>query len=279
MAARDPYRVLGVESDADQEMITAAYRTFSQQVHPDRTIGLPEQERQRATDQMVALNQAYEQIGTALARRVHDLQSSRMSGSVAPVRYSGPPRTAATRKWFARWWRRAAAILGIVFIVGQMTYRLFIPRTPNRTTVVPSTFVDTLAPAPIPAPTLGPVVIMAPTAAPTVATVAPDVTIAPSTTAAPGCWFVQLASTTDPNNGVTWAKPAVAVESPQLPMFFVSFEEWPEGLPVGTVLAGTVATTEQGSLQVLIKLQALGVTDATIRPMPIGVCRKLVPFL
>lgn len=274
MAARDPYRVLGVGSDADQETITAAYRALSQQVHPDRTIGLPERERQQATDQMVALNQAYEQIGTALARRVHDLQSSRMSGSVAPVRYGGPPT--ARGGWFARWWRRVAAMLGIVFILGQMTYRLLIPSTPNRTTTAPATFVGTLAPAPIPAATLAPVVAAPASVAPS--TVAPS-TVAPSTTAAPGCWFIQLASTTDPNSGVAWAKPAVAVESPQLPMFFVSFEEWPEALPVGTVLAGTVATTEQGSLQVLIKLQALGVTDATIRPMLIDVCRKLIPFL
>lgn len=271
MAARDPYRVLGVESDADQETITAAYRTLSQLVHPDRTSGLPDHERQSATEQMVALNQAYEQIGTALARRVHDLQSSRMSGSVTPVRYSRPPT--ASRGWFARWWRRVAAILGIVFILGQMMYRLLIPSTPNRTTVAPPTFVGT------PAPTLAPVVTAPPSIAPsTLDTVAPN-TVAPSTTAAPGCWFVQLASTTDPTSGVAWAKPAVAVESPQLPMFFVSFKEWPEGLPGGTVLAGTVATTEQGSLQVLIKLQALGVSDAIIRPMPIEICRKLVPFL
>ena len=266
MAPVDPYRVLGVGPDAEQDDITAAYRSLSQQVHPDRTIGLPDDERRRATERMVALNRAYEQIGDAETRRAYDRQSSRMPGSGTPVRYgAGAP---AGRGWWSRWWRKGAAVAGVLVVLGQTGYRLLIPGTPDRTTI-PRTAAVTVLPTPATGPE-----------PPVVATVTAPTTVMPTTlSAGPGCWFVQLASTGDGDGGTAWARLAVELESPQLPMFFVSFVEWPDALAAETRLAGTVTRTEQASLQVLQRLGELGVTDAPVLPMPIEVCRRLVPFL
>ena len=272
MAAVDPYRVLGVRPDAEQDDITAAYRSLSQQVHPDRTIALPDDERRRATERMVALNWAYEQIGDAETRRAYDRQSSRMPGSGTPVRYG--PGAPTARGWWSRWWRKGAAVVGIVVVLGQTGYRLLIPGRSDRTTI-PRAAAVTVLPTPASGPE-SPVAITV--AAPT--TPAPTTATPTTLSAGTGCWFVQLASTGDADGGGTaWARLAVELESPQLPMFFVSFVEWPDALAAGTRLAGTVTGTEQASLQVLQRLGELGVTDAPVLPMPIEVCRRLVPFL
>jgi curved DNA-binding protein CbpA len=63
----DPYKVLQVDPEAEDEVIQAAYRRLAQKYHPDRSVG------QAAIDRMVAINAAWEIIGDPERRASHDL--------------------------------------------------------------------------------------------------------------------------------------------------------------------------------------------------------------
>jgi curved DNA-binding protein CbpA len=65
--APDPYKVLQVDPEAEDEVIQAAYRRLAQKYHPDLSIG------QAAIDRMVAINAAWETIGDPARRAVYDL--------------------------------------------------------------------------------------------------------------------------------------------------------------------------------------------------------------
>lgn len=62
--ADDPYSVLGVPHDADDETVKAAYRRLAREYHPDRLIaeGMPEEFIAVATETMAAVNTAYDRI-------------------------------------------------------------------------------------------------------------------------------------------------------------------------------------------------------------------------
>ncbi len=57
MAMRDPYEVLGVPRDADEETVTAAYRALAKQYHPDLHPG-----DKAAAAKMREINEAYTEI-------------------------------------------------------------------------------------------------------------------------------------------------------------------------------------------------------------------------
>jgi curved DNA-binding protein CbpA len=65
--APDPYKVLQVDPEAEDEVIQAAYRRLAQKYHPDRSTG------QEAVDRMVAINAAWETIGDPKRRATFDL--------------------------------------------------------------------------------------------------------------------------------------------------------------------------------------------------------------
>jgi len=65
--AEDPYRVLGVSSDATDAEIKRAYRKLARQHHPDRNPG-----DAAAEERFKAIQASYEAIGTVEARREHD---------------------------------------------------------------------------------------------------------------------------------------------------------------------------------------------------------------
>ena len=65
--AEDPYRVLGVSSDATDAEIKRAYRKLARQHHPDRNPGDAASE-----ERFKAIQTSYEAIGTAEARGEHD---------------------------------------------------------------------------------------------------------------------------------------------------------------------------------------------------------------
>lgn len=79
--APDPYKILQVDSEAEDEVIQAAYRRLAQKYHPDLSTG------QEAMDRMVAINAAWETIGDPQRRAVYD--SSRRATAAAPEP-SGP---------------------------------------------------------------------------------------------------------------------------------------------------------------------------------------------
>jgi curved DNA-binding protein CbpA len=62
----DPYKVLQVDPEAEDEVIQAAYRRLAQKYHPDRSTG-PE-----AAERMVAINAARALIGSPERRAVYD---------------------------------------------------------------------------------------------------------------------------------------------------------------------------------------------------------------
>ena len=62
--AADPYVVLGVAYDANDDEIRRTYRMLVRENHPDRMIGrgVPPEFVQLATDKLAAINAAYEKI-------------------------------------------------------------------------------------------------------------------------------------------------------------------------------------------------------------------------
>jgi curved DNA-binding protein CbpA len=69
----DFYATLGVQRDATQEQIKAAFRRRSSEVHPDKPGG--------STEAMQAVNKAYEVLGDAERRKLYD--ETGMEGTVA----------------------------------------------------------------------------------------------------------------------------------------------------------------------------------------------------
>lgn len=92
----DPYKVLQVDPEAEDEVIQAAYRRLAQKYHPDRSAG-PE-----AAERMVAINAARALIGTPERRAAYDrdrrTRDARGSAadSASPSR-SGPAAAATGR--------------------------------------------------------------------------------------------------------------------------------------------------------------------------------------
>jgi curved DNA-binding protein CbpA len=64
--APDPYKVLQVDPEAEDEVIQAAYRRLAQKYHPDLATGSD------AIERMVAINAAWELIGEPERRAAHD---------------------------------------------------------------------------------------------------------------------------------------------------------------------------------------------------------------
>jgi DnaJ-class molecular chaperone len=83
--AEDPYRVLGVSSDASDAEIKRAYRKLARQYHPDRN-----PDDAAAEERFKAIQAAYENVGTAEARREYD-QSRRMEDMFAGGGFQGNP--------------------------------------------------------------------------------------------------------------------------------------------------------------------------------------------
>jgi curved DNA-binding protein CbpA len=88
----DPYKTLQVDSEAEDEVIQAAYRRLARKYHPDLADGA------EAAARMAAINAAWEIIGDPDARRAFDLRRSAGAASpdtplpaTAPRASSAPP--------------------------------------------------------------------------------------------------------------------------------------------------------------------------------------------
>ncbi len=80
----DPYKILQVDSEADPEVIQAAYRRLAQKYHPDVAPG-PE-----AAERMKAINVAWEILGDPARRAAHDRERAEAAGSPGMPPASGP---------------------------------------------------------------------------------------------------------------------------------------------------------------------------------------------
>ncbi|MEQ8966040.1 MAG: TerB family tellurite resistance protein [Azospirillaceae bacterium] len=67
--AGDPYTILGVPHDADEETIKAAYRRLVRENHPDRLIaqGMPQEFVDVANEKLATINAAYDRLRGARA--------------------------------------------------------------------------------------------------------------------------------------------------------------------------------------------------------------------
>jgi curved DNA-binding protein CbpA len=68
MSATDPYKVLQVDPEAEDEVIVAAYRRLARKYHPDTATGA------EAVGRMEAINAAWEVLGDPKRRAAHDRQ-------------------------------------------------------------------------------------------------------------------------------------------------------------------------------------------------------------
>ena len=88
----DLYKLLQVDSEADPEVIQAAYRRLAQKFHPDLAAG-PE-----AAERMVAINGAWEVLGDPARRAAYDLQREQARAVAQPPAQAAPRQPAAPRR-------------------------------------------------------------------------------------------------------------------------------------------------------------------------------------
>lgn len=91
----DLYKVLQVDSEADPDVIQAAYRRLAQKFHPDLATGAGAGER------MVLINNAWEVLGDPARRATYDEQlaaarTAANEAAAAPRPADGPPTAART---------------------------------------------------------------------------------------------------------------------------------------------------------------------------------------
>ncbi len=88
MSGPDPYKILQVDPEAEDEVIAAAYRRLARKYHPDTATG-PE-----ALGRMEAINAAWEALGNPARRAAYDRERA-LAAAVArsgSVQGSAPPR-------------------------------------------------------------------------------------------------------------------------------------------------------------------------------------------
>lgn len=93
----DPYKILQVDPEAEDEVIQAAYRRLARKYHPDLASG-PE-----AAARMAAINAAWDRLGDPVARAAHDRErglrqahAAEVARRAAPNRAAGPDTAADT---------------------------------------------------------------------------------------------------------------------------------------------------------------------------------------
>ena len=79
----DPYKTLQVDSEAEDEVIQAAYRRLARKYHPDLASG------DEAVAKMAAINAAWELIGDPAKRRAYDRRRAANPPPRAPAGTSG----------------------------------------------------------------------------------------------------------------------------------------------------------------------------------------------
>ena len=89
MSGPDPYKILQVDPEAEEEVIAAAYRRLARKYHPDTATG-PE-----ALGRMEAINAAWEVIGDPRRRAAHDRQRALQAAAARSGAGMSPDGTTA----------------------------------------------------------------------------------------------------------------------------------------------------------------------------------------
>lgn len=87
---RDPYKILQVDPEAEDEVIQAAYRRLARKYHPDLAPGTEAEAR------MAAINAAWARLGDPLARAAFDRErAASAAGTPSVATAPGPSASAA----------------------------------------------------------------------------------------------------------------------------------------------------------------------------------------
>jgi curved DNA-binding protein CbpA len=89
MSGPDPYKVLQVDPEAEDEVIAAAYRRLARKYHPDTATGA------EAVGRMEAINAAWEILGNPIRRAAYDRQRA-VEAAIARSRAAGATGTGGT---------------------------------------------------------------------------------------------------------------------------------------------------------------------------------------
>lgn len=87
----DPYVVLGVERNASEATIRAAYRRLARKYHPDRTGGAPTAEQSATAERMSAVNAAWEILGSPERRKQYDEASAEQRAQLLDLAFTLGP--------------------------------------------------------------------------------------------------------------------------------------------------------------------------------------------
>ena len=90
-ASPDHYKTLQVDSEAEDEVIQAAYRRLARKYHPDLA------DSPEAAARMSAINAAWELIGDPQARRAFDTKRAYATARATEATATDPARSAAAR--------------------------------------------------------------------------------------------------------------------------------------------------------------------------------------
>ena len=93
MSAPDPYKVLQVDPEAEDEVIAAAYRRLARKYHPDTAAGAD------SVGRMEAINAAWEVLGDPKRRAAHDRQRAVEAAISRSGPAGGQAETGASGSW------------------------------------------------------------------------------------------------------------------------------------------------------------------------------------
>ena len=88
MSAPDPYKILQVDPEAEDEVIAAAYRRLARKYHPDTTTGA------ESVGRMEAINAAWEVLGDTRRRAAYDRQRALQAAVSRSTSGASPDTTA-----------------------------------------------------------------------------------------------------------------------------------------------------------------------------------------
>ncbi len=90
MSGPDPYKILQVDPEAEDEVIAAAYRRLARKYHPDTATGV------ESVGRMEAINAAWEMVGDPRKRAAHDRQRA-LEAAVSRSGAEAAPDAAASQ--------------------------------------------------------------------------------------------------------------------------------------------------------------------------------------
>ncbi len=289
-----PYAILGVAETCEQSEITAAYRRLSLRFHPDHTTQLGEGARAAAEERMIAINQAYQAIGSVRRRTTFDAEralrkaglsqnqqarpASAASGQSVPG-YAAPGRSQGQGDPSAR---------SSAYLLDEDTYRRYTDNRgpfpvyqrpwfiPSRRTVkrivaafLVLVFVALLWPAKD---------LEVPTQASTALPTANDQPIPAS--AQPGqCAFVQLvASSNYETEASGWLAQPLELETRGYPIFVATRSELSD-LEPNVMIVGVRTYGQSERYAALAAAANVGVPVPLVRVLPESDCKSLISFV